>query len=162
MRTLIAACQRRVDAVIRWAIIVLMLVMTVVVSAQIFFRYALNIPLGWTEELARFSFVWVSFLGASALMQVREHINVTVFTDAFPAWLRHTSGLVANLCALACIYFFFTGGIELTRNEWAQLAPALEMPMGWIYLSIPISAALMGVWVLLQTIESARTLFGRE
>lgn len=162
MSALLGRLRHGVDAVIRWAIIALMFVMTVIVFAQIFFRYVFNIPLGWSEELARFSFVWVSFLGASALMQVREHINVTIFIDVFPMRLRNACVLLANCCALVCVYFFLTGGIQLTRNEWSQLAPALQLPMGWVYLAIPISAALMGVWVLLQTLESARALFARR
>ena len=92
------------------------------------------------------------------MMRVKEHINVTVFIDFMPARLRAACVLLANLSALICIYFFLVGGIELTRNEWAQLAPALQMPMGWVYVAIPVAAALMGVWVLLQTIESAQIL----
>jgi TRAP-type C4-dicarboxylate transport system permease small subunit len=117
-----------------------------------------NVPLGWSEELARFAFVWVSFIGASALMRVKEHINVTVFIDFMPARLRAACVLTANLCAMICVYFFLIGGIELTRNEWGQLAPALQIPMGWVYIAIPVTAALMGAWVLLQTIESAQSL----
>jgi TRAP-type C4-dicarboxylate transport system permease small subunit len=145
-----------VDAVIRWMIIGLMGVMTVIVFAQIFFRYMFNVPLGWSEELARFAFVWVSFMGASALMRAKEHINVTVFLDVMPARMKAMCVLLANLCALICVYFFLVGGVELTRNEWRQLAPALEIPMGWVYLAIPVAATLMGVWVLLQTVESAQ------
>ncbi len=160
MERLISGFQHGVAAAIRWIIIGLMFIMTAIVFAQILFRYVFNIPLGWSEELARFSFVWVSCLGASALMQVREHINVTVFTDAFPKRLRTACVLLANICALACIYYFFIGGVELAQNEWGQLAPALQIPMGWVYVAIPVSAALMGVWVLLQAAESVRALFG--
>jgi TRAP-type transport system small permease protein len=158
MSSVITGFQRMVDAVIRAMIIGLMFVMTVIVFAQIFFRYVFNVPLGWSEELARFAFVWVSFMGASALMRVREHINVTVFIDIMPARLRAACVLIANLCAIVCIYFFLVGGIDLTRNEWGQLAPALQIPMGWVYLAIPVAAALMGIWVTLQTIEAAQTL----
>lgn len=158
MGSVIAGFERMVDTVIRWMIIGLMLVMTVIVFAQIFFRYVFNVPLGWSEELARFAFVWVSFIGASALMRVKEHINVTVFTDLFPSRLRAACILTANLCAMICIYFFLVGGVELTRNEWKQLAPALQIPMGWVYIAIPVAATLMGAWVLLQTIESAQVL----
>lgn len=158
MKDVLATLQRVLQGLVRWIVIVLMGIMTVLVSAQIISRYVFNFPLGWTEEMARFSFVWVSFLGASALMQVREHINVTVFVDVFPPRLRTLCGFLANCCGLICIYFFFIGGIALTTNEWQQLAPATEVPMGWIYVVIPASAALMGTWVLLQTIESARAL----
>jgi TRAP-type transport system small permease protein len=161
MREMFAVVERAIAVVVRWIVIVLMLVMTVTVFTQILFRYVFNIPLGWSEEMARFAFVWVSFIGASALMQVREHINVTVFTDRFPARLRAIATLLANLCALGCVYFFLVGGIDLTRNEWGQLAPAMQIPMGWVYVVIPISAALMALWIAVQTIETALDAFGR-
>jgi len=158
MRDFPAMLRRALEGTVRWIVIVLMGIMKILVSAQIVSRYVFNFPLGWTEEMARFSFVWVSFLGASALMQVREHINVTVFVERFPPRLQALCGFLANCCGLVCTYFFLIGGIALTSNEWQQLAPATEVPMGWIYLVIPASAALMGAWVLVQTIESAQTL----
>lgn len=161
MRNFLSVIRGAVDSVIRWIIIVLMFFMTVIVSLQIVFRYVFNIPLGWSEEVARFSFVWVSFFGASALMRVREHINVTVFVDNFPPRLRAAAVFVANLCGLICVYFFLIGGIALTTNEWRQLAPAMQIPMGWVYLAIPVSAGLMAIWMVIHTIEAAVQLWGR-
>jgi TRAP-type C4-dicarboxylate transport system permease small subunit len=154
MRALFDATQRTIDSIVRWLIIALMTVMTVTVTMQILFRYVFNIPLGWSEEAARFAFVWVSFFGASALMRVREHINVTVFIERFPARLKTLCVLVANIGGLGCVYLFLVGGIDLTRNEWGQLAPAMEIPMGWVYLAIPISATLMAIWMILQTVQT--------
>lgn len=162
MGNVLTLAERVIDKVVRWIVIVLMLVMTVTVSMQILFRYVFNIPLGWSEEVARFSFAWVSFFGASALMRVREHINVTVFLGRFPPRLRAGAVLVANLCGLICVYFFLIGGISLTTNEWRQLAPAMQIPMGWVYLVIPISAGLMAIWIVIQTIESAMKLRGER
>lgn len=162
MRELLSAIQRGINSVVRWIIIVLMLVMTVTVFLQILFRYVFNLPLGWSEEMARFAFVWVSFFGASALMRVREHVNVTVFLERFPARLQQVAVLLANLGALLCVYFFVVGGIALTTNEWAQLAPAMDIPMGWVYLAIPVSSALMAVWVVTQTLEAGLNLRGKQ
>jgi TRAP-type C4-dicarboxylate transport system permease small subunit len=160
MRDLLSAIQGVINSLVRWIIIVLMLVMTVTVSLQIVFRYVFNVPLAWSEEMARFSFAWVSFFGASALMRVREHINVAVFVDRFPPRLRAVAVFLANICALIFAYYFLVGGIALTTNEWAQLAPAMQIPMGWVYVVIPISAVLMAIWIVIQTIESALKLCG--
>lgn len=161
MATLLSGIQRGIDGLVRWIVIVFMLIMSVAVSLQIVFRYVFNAPLGWSEEVARFSFVWVSFFGASALLRVREHINVNVFVDRFPPRVRATCVFLADLVALICIYFFVVGGISLTTNEWRQLAPATEIPMGWVYLAIPISATLMAIWAVIQTIQSGLKLWGK-
>ncbi len=160
MREALEAIRDAVNGVVRWLIIVLMVVMTVTVSLQIIFRYIFNVPLDWSEEMARFSFVWVSFFGASALMRVREHINVTVFLDRFPPRLQAYTVLLASLCGLVCVYFFLVGGIALTYHEWRQLAPATEIRMGWVYVVIPITSVLMAIWMVTQTIESVLKLRG--
>ena len=162
MRQILSAIQRVINGVVRWVVIVLMLFMTVAVCLQILFRYVFNVPLGWTEEVARFAFVWVSFFGASALMRVREHINVTIFLDRFPPRLRAAAGFFANIGAVICVYFFLVGGIALATNEWRQLAPATQIPMGWVYLVIPVSSGLMAIWVVIQTIEAALGLRGER
>lgn len=162
MQQILSAVQRAVDGIVRWAVVLLMLVMTVTVCLQILFRYVFNVPLGWSEEMARFAFVWVSFFGASALMRMREHINVTIFLDRFPARLQAIAVFLANLVAVICVYFFVVGGIALTTNEWRQLAPATEIPMGWVYLAIPVSSGLMAIWIVIQTIESAMKLRGER
>lgn len=161
MRGVLSAIQQAVDGVVRWVVILFMLVMTVAVCLQIVFRYIFNVPLGWSEEVARFSFVWVSFFGASALMRVREHINVNVLVERFPPRVRAACVLLADLVSLFCVYFFVVGGISLTANEWEQLAPATQIPMGWVYLAIPISAVLMAGWVVLQTVASGLRLWGK-
>jgi len=153
MRSFLGGVEKTISGVIRWLIIALMLVMTATVFLQIVFRYVFNVPLAWSEELARFSFVWVSFFGASALMRMREHINVTVFTDNVPPRVRSACVILANLCVLFCIYFFVVGGVALATNEWSQLSPTMQVPMGYVYVAIPLAASLMGVWVLVQTIE---------
>ena len=160
MANLLSGIQRGVDRLVRWIVILFMLVMTVAVSLQIIFRYVFNIPLGWSEEVARFSFVWVSFFGASALLRFREHINVNVFVDRFRPRIRAACVFLADLVALVCVYFFVVGGISLATNEWEQLAPATEIPMGWVYLAIPVSAGLMAIWVVIQTIQSGLKLWG--
>ena len=162
MQELLSAIQRGINSLVRWIIIVLMLVMTVTVFLQILFRYVFNLPLGWSEEMWRFAFVWVSFFGASALMRVREHVNVTVFLERLPPRIQAAAVFLSNLGALICVYFFLVGGIALTTNEWRQLAPAMEIPMGWVYLAIPVSSALMAVWVVTQTLEAALNLLGKR
>ena len=53
------------------------------------------------------------------------------------------------------------GGVALTYNEWRQLAPTTQIHMGWVYVVIPISAGLMGIWMLIQTADLVFELAGR-
>lgn len=155
----LAQLDQAAHAILRWMIIVLMVVMTAIVFLQVVFRYIFDAPLDWSEELARFSFVWVSFLGAASLTRLRQHIDVTMFLQLLPRPLQIAASIAGHLLALTCVYFFLTGGIAMTSQEWIQLSPSVQVPMGWIYLCIPVAAGLMAIWILadlVRTIAAAR------
>ncbi|MBL6946071.1 MAG: TRAP transporter small permease [Rhodospirillales bacterium] len=137
---------------LRWALIALMVAMTVIVFLQVVFRYALDAPLGWSEELARFVFVWITFLGAANLVRLGEHVSVTTFVELFPRPVKMFSKVVGHLMVLLCSVMFLVGGIGITIKEWIQLSPALQIEMGWIYLVMPVASFLMMVWVILDLI----------
>ncbi len=74
--------------------IALFLLIFALVLAQVVFRYVLNDPLVWSEELARLAFVWVAMLAWSLGLRRRSHIAVTVFGDALPRVPRLVLGIM--------------------------------------------------------------------
>jgi TRAP-type C4-dicarboxylate transport system permease small subunit len=140
--------DKTVAAIVRWIIIVMMAMMTILVFLQVLFRYLFDTPLGWSEEIARFAFVWLSFLGAASLVRSDGHIRVSLLVDALPktGWIMARA--IQYVGALLCVVVFLIGGIGLTKAEWSQLAPATQLNMGYIYLVIPAAATLMVVWIL--------------
>lgn len=139
---------------LRWALIALMVAMTVIVFLQVVFRYVLEAPLGWSEEVARFLFVWVTFLGAANLVRLGQHVAVATFVEMFPKSIRIASKVTGHLIVLLCSVMFFVGGVGITIKEWIQLSPALQIEMGWIYLVMPVAAALMIVWVIVDLVAT--------
>jgi TRAP-type C4-dicarboxylate transport system permease small subunit len=146
-RQLLGRAGALVQGAVRLAVIALMTAITLVVFAQVLFRYALGWPLAWTEEVGRFGLIWLSFLGAAALVARSQHIAVTILTDLLPARGRALVASLADLAILVLLWIMLDGGLAIVRNEWAQRAPATSWPMGIVYLVIPISAALMLLWV---------------
>jgi TRAP-type C4-dicarboxylate transport system permease small subunit len=137
---------------LRWAMIVMMATMTLVVFAQVLFRYALNVPLGWSEELSRFAFVWLCFLGAAYLVRGQQHLRVTAIEAKVPHGTRVVLRLVQYAGALLCTVVFLLGGIGIVGNEWTQVSPATGLGMGYVYGVIPLAAALMLLWILASAI----------
>jgi len=156
------AIERGLIAGVRWLVILLMLAMTGMVFMQVVMRYVFNAPIGWAEELPRFAFVGISFLGAAALVRREKHIQVTVFFDRFPSVLKWTARFITHIAALICVGFFLKGGVEITSDEWMQLAPASQFPMGWVYLVIPVSAFLMLVYTLIHLTRNIRELIAQR
>lgn len=139
--------DKAIAAIVRWIIIVMMAMMTILVFLQVLFRYLFDTPLGWSEEVARFAFVWLSFLGAASLVRSDGHIRVSLLVDALPTAGWIVARVIQYAGALLCVVIFLIGGLGLTRAEWSQLAPATQLQMGYVYLVIPTAATLMLVWI---------------
>ncbi len=135
----------KVEAV---ALVTLLSVMTVVVFLQVVYRYVLNQPLHWSEELARYLFVWLSILGATLALQKRGHFGLDVLFRIFPKQLK--SYMAVLICFLMGIVIFviFVEGMTLVRKTALQDSPAMGIPMSWAYASLPVGGALMGIHLI--------------
>lgn len=142
--------DRYVRLGLRWAIISLMVSMTILVFLQVVFRYVWDNPLAWSEEIARFFFVWITFLSAANLLRIGQHISVKTFVEMLPPVPRICAEAIGHLVVLACSIMFLFGGIGITIDEWMQRSPSLQIEMGWIYLVIPIASFLMVVWTIVD------------
>ena len=144
----IAVLNSVLASAVRWMIILLMAAMTGVVFIQVIFRYLLDYSLSWSEELSRFAFIWLCFLGTAYLVLGNRHLRVTIVEDIVPRGVRVALRVLQYLAALFCTAIFLDGGVDIAGNEWRQLSPALQLPMGYVYLIIPIAAALMALWIV--------------
>lgn len=117
--------------------------MSVVVFLAVLFRYLLDFPLFWTEEVARYCLIWSSLLGAAIALKRGEHIAVSFFMDHFPERPRKILGIVARLSVVLILAVMLWGGIHLVIVASRQMSPALRIPMAVPYLALPFSSAVM-------------------
>ena len=132
-----------VHQVTKTALIIILSVMALVVFLQVIFRYALNLPLFWTEEFARYCLVWSSLLGAAVAMKRGQHLAVTICMERFPPGLRRVLSVVARLSVIIILTVIVLGGIQLVFVTRAQISPALRVSMAIPYLAVPVGAAIM-------------------
>ena len=112
-----------------------------VVAMQVFFRYVLNQSLFWSEELARFLLVWLTFLGATVAYRRRAHPGVDMIYAKMPQPARKACRLLTHLAALALFGVMIVYGCQFAHFIRLQISPALQLPK-WIILSIiPASGA---------------------
>jgi len=127
--------------------------MTVVVAVQVLFRYGFNQSLFWSEELARYLLVWLSFLGASAAYRRKVHPGIDILQAKFPGALQKISIItvhVASLILFAVMIFF---GYRFAYFVRLQISPALYLPKWIVFSIIPISGTILmihGINFLLQ------------
>ncbi len=126
-----------------WALIGLVSVMTLIVFLQVIYRYILVEPLHWSEEMARYLFVWLSLLGAALAFQKRGHFGFEVLVQRFSPRKRRVLGVAIHLLAGFLLSVLLVQGILLVEKTSSQESPAMGMAMGWAYACIPVGAALM-------------------
>ena len=133
-------------------------ILIIPVSLQIFSRYVEQIPAYiWTEEMARFLFVWMIMIGAMLGIHEGRHFEVDIWPRMAPrpqAALR----LLSNLAVLAFALVFVWAGIEFTRFGWNRISELAELPLWLIHVAWPLTGA---TWLLFtgeQVWDNLRTL----
>src|SRR5262245_5391447 len=94
---------------------------------QVIFRYGLDASLSWSEECARYLFVWTIFIGMSVATHRRQHIIVEVIVGLLPQWARQWADVVSTIFCLLFFGVFAYVGVLLALNAWQQYSTALEL-----------------------------------
>ncbi|GAB5377536.1 MAG: TRAP transporter small permease [Acuticoccus sp.] len=110
---------------------------------QVFFRYALGDPLGWTEEVMRYSVAWMTFLLAGAVLYRGEQLSIDILSSLLPARLKRVQAIVAlTLISMFCLILVVYGWPQAMRNM-KQVSPVAQIPMIIPYLSVVVGGLLM-------------------
>jgi TRAP-type transport system small permease protein len=135
------------------ACVVLFGAIFVTMIAQILCRYVVNAPLVWTEELARYLYIWAVYLGAAVALRRGNHIVVTLVAERLPPTTARVVTLGGQALALFFLVELAVQGIRLAARVHTVSAITLPIPWSAIYAAAPVAAGLM----ILQTIETAWT-----
>lgn len=127
----------------------------VLIFIQVIFRYLFNNSLNWTEELAKYLFVWMTFIGSASAFKDRIHIGVDFFVELLPLKYRH----YANVMDIVLITLFSgiltVVGYMWTVDVWGTLSPALELPISLVlYAALPTGSALICIFGIRQLANS--------
>lgn len=123
-----------------------MLAIVIDVSWQVTTRFLMRDPSSYTEEVARFLLIWISLLGTSLVYRRRMHLGIDLLTSKLEGNLKHWSAMLSYLMSsLFAMLAMVIGGSQLTSLtfELSQVSGALGIPMGYIYIVIPISGTLI-------------------
>jgi C4-dicarboxylate transporter DctQ subunit len=137
----------------QYALIVMMAVMTVTVIVQVFLRYLFSFSLSWSEEVARYLMIWVSFLGGSLALQKGLHIGVELLMVRISPERRKWISIFSKMLILTFLIFLTIGGIKITWAVRDQRSPALLFSMAYAYLSAPVGGLLMAIQAIHSLIE---------
>lgn len=133
------------------AIVVVVSMMTLAVAAQIVCRYFLSASLDWTEEIARFTFVWCIYMGVSLACMRRKHLKIDAALFLFPrSWRPWVEFLGKVLFLVFALLILYASWEHFYRITWTrpQISPTMRIPMGIAYGAIPLGFGLLVIRLL--------------
>lgn len=134
--------------IFRYIITIPMLAMVAMVFVNAVLRYAFKSGIPETEELSRYIFIWLCFLGTVAAFKDKQHVGVDILVTYLPAAPRFIVGLIGDFIVLFVLAIMFVGGIAFTRTGGATPGAATGIPFGFMSVAIIFAAVAMAVLTL--------------
>lgn len=117
--------------------------MVVIMGAQVFMRYVIGRSLGWPEELSRYLFIWISFLGMSYAIRTDTGLKIDIIYTVIPKLKIPLTFVGDFIYFLFCLFMLAPAYSALTRMmKSAQLSSAMQIPMWLVYLSLMVGLVL--------------------
>lgn len=133
---------------VRWVLVTIFSLMIAVTFAQVIFRYVVRSPLPWSEELARYCFVWIVFLGATLGLERGVHIGVDILTILLPSRIQRWLAAVNEVLILGFVLLIILASVSVVDANRLQFSPALGLQMAKVYLAIPLGMSVMALLLL--------------
>lgn len=133
-----------------YLMVAMVIVMTALIFIQVIMRYVFGNSLAWSEELARYLFLWSIWLGASYGIKTKGHVRLTVLTSKFSPKVQGAVDVIVNIIWFLFVIFLVVKGYELVIKIYAsgQTSTALHLPMWIAYASVPVGCSLMAFRML--------------
>ena len=131
------------DSFLNLVLFLLMSVMVSVISAQVWYRFALNSPLSWSEELGRYMFVWISFVGAAVGIRYRVHLGIDLLEKMVSPALYRRLSILVNLIIQIFLVMVVYQGWELLKVVQFQKSASMGISMAYPYAAVPAGALMM-------------------
>jgi TRAP-type C4-dicarboxylate transport system permease small subunit len=143
---------------IHWTLVVMVAVMTVIVIVQVLLRYILLYSLSWSEEVARYLMIWVSFLAAGLAVQKGLHIGMESLLIRLSPPVRRKVNLITKSAILVFLLYLTVGGFKVAWLVWDQSSPALFLSMSYAYAAAGVGGLFMAIQMFHSLVEEwART-----
>ena len=153
--------RKRLDKVLEFICCTLLALMTILVTWQVVSRYVLNNPSTVTEELVLFSFVWMGLLGGAYLFGKNEHMAMTFLFDKLSEKNQIKVRIFFELVIMAfAVFILVFGGWNMSKLSMGQLSSSLQIPMGYIYLALPLSGTTTMIYNALNISDIIKELSG--
>lgn len=140
--------------------VVLFSLMTFFTFSQVLSRFVFNFSLAWTEELGRYSFVWLVYMAASAAVKKARHIRVEIINIILKNKAKLFMAIVSDIVWLIFTLWLVKDGITVVSMIYGhgQTSPAVQIPMWTAYTIVPLGFGLMGLRLVQRLVKDIQEL----
>lgn len=138
-----------------WICILIMVVMVFILFQQVVLRYVFSNSNAWSEELARYLHIYLIFISCSLAMKKDTHIKIDIMLRVWPKKLRPYAALLGEFITITFFILTIYYSIVLTQKVFSmgQLSQSMLIPLGYIYMAIPIGYSLMTVRLIANLVR---------
>jgi len=144
------------DRALKYALTLLSVILTVSVFLQVLIRFVLKYPLPWTEEVARIAFVYCIFVGATIAVRENSHLHVDALLVILPKRVARAAMFLGMLLVGVFLVFVTWQGVVLVLATGVQMSPVMQVPFKYIYLILPVSGAIMLLYLVANMLALVR------
>jgi len=136
-------------------LVFLLSLMSVLIGVQIVMRYVVGESLTWSEELARYCFIWATYIGVSYAVKVGAHIRVDAVTNMLPVSTRRYVNLFSYFMFIVFAALVMKEGYALSAKifSFGQASSSLGLPMGYVYMAPTVGFGLVIFRILQKMVE---------
>ena len=145
--------RKLIDKILEIFLISILSILVLDVLWQVASRYLLADPSKFTDEIAGFLLIWVSLFGAAYVSGKNQHLAINILANKLHGQKRKILRVaIQMIIVLFVVFVFLIGGTWLvyTRFHLGQISPALELPLGYVYLVLPLS----GFFILYYSVDN--------
>ncbi len=137
-------------------LVVLLAIMVVMVFGNVVLRYGFNSGIAVSEELSRWMFLWVIFLGAAIAVREKAHMGSDMLVEHLPPAAQKAVVVLGQVLMLWVTWLMFTGSLAQTRINWEVEAPVTGASMAWVYTTGVVFAVFTGLMLLSELVHTLR------
>jgi TRAP-type C4-dicarboxylate transport system permease small subunit len=136
----------------RYLISIFLLVIVIVTILQVIFRFIFDSPLVWSDELARFTLIWMTFIGAAIVSFDDKHLAVELIQEKLTPKLKLITTLMMRALIIAFLIITAVSSIELIQVSHYLNSGALEIPFSYWRIAAPVGCILMVIFIIIKSV----------
>lgn len=148
VRTIAGGLSTGIDKLMGWSCIGFGMIMTLSTLIGILFRYVMTNPLPWTEELARYTMIWMGLTAVSMGVKRETHLGLNLVVNLLPRPVQILLKIICRILTGIFLYILMVFGTKMALNGMNQIMPALQIPMVFVLAAVP----LCGLFSLIQLV----------